>query len=249
MARREAREESPTAMDAVMDSAIDEAPAAEQYIGSGIAILDDLRNAYLAGGREESIANRERRMHGLMASRRAEVTMTLLLMVDDGGPIANLLNDALLGQRWNADAEKPVASAIPLHARIELQSLRMRCPRCEDGSCGRVGKYHDVVYKTGQKSGDKQMHETIQAMGGTVEDNVRCRVDPETGRFSLPPLEAKKALRQWGEHAVRAKRRWVDREHKKGDRWLIREVAHHDKYANATIHGAVRQDEQPMVVL
>lgn len=241
MARREARDESPTA---------EETRIVEENVhqGNGLQLLTDLRTAYLAGGRSESSEAREQRMMAILMRRRDEVTVTLMLMIEGSDDrIAYILNNALLGMRYDVNAERPIAGmAPPLHSTIRLQSLRKRCAGCEDGSCGRVGKYHDVVYKSGQKSGTGQELKEIVGVGGTVEDNVLCEVDPETGLFSLPPLEAKKALRQWGENAVRATRRWVDRTLKKGDRWKIREVAHYNLYANAVLSGAIRKDVPAM---
>lgn len=241
MARREARDESPTAEEIRLVE--ENAPA-----GNGLQLLTDLRTAYLAGGRSESAEDRERRMMAILERRRDEVTMTLLLMVEGSDDrIAYLMNNALLGMRWNADDQRPIQGmAKPLHPVIKLQSLRKKCPQCEDGSCGRVGKFHDVVYKTGQKSGTAAEHSLILAMGGTVEDNVLCEVDPETGVFTLTPLEAKKALNQWGENAVSPTRRWVDRKERKGDRWKIRELRHHELYANAVMTGALRKDVPAM---
>ena len=244
MARREAREESPTAeqVRVVEDTRVP---------GNGLQLLTDLRTAYLAGGRSESNEARERRMMAILDSRADEVTMTLLLMIEGSDDrIAYLINNALLGMRWNADDQRPVmGQAPPLHDRIELQSLRTKCQGCETGACGYVGKFHPIVYKSGQKGGTAQEHKIIVAMGGTVENNVLCDVDPETGRFSLSPLEAKKALRQWGEHAVPPTRRWRDRSTQKGDRWLIREVRHHELYANAVLTGALQKDVPAMTAL
>lgn len=248
MARREARDESPTA---------DETRIVEENVhqGNGLQLLTDLRTAYLAGGRSESSEAREQRMMAILERRRDEVTMTLLLMIEGSDDrIAYILNNALLGMRFDVNAERPIPGAAPpLHSRIELQSLRKSCPKCRAYAeneaaprCERQDRYHDVVYKTGQKSGTGQEHRLITAMGGTVEDNVLCEVDPETGRFSLVPLEAKKALTQWGENAVRPTRRWVDRALKKGDRWKIREVAHYNLYANAVLSGAIRKDVPAM---
>lgn len=217
----------------------------------GLGLLHDLRSAYLSGDRHESQEHRQERMYRLIAARRDEVTVTLMLMLHDGDPIAYLLNCALLGMRYNKDSEHDIEHAAPpLHEAIVLQSLRMRCQLCDqrgERNCGRKGKRHDVVYKTGVKSGTGAEHRMIEAMGGTVDTNVLCRVDPDTGLFSLPPLEAKKALRQWGEFAVRAPRRFVNREARKGDRWLIREVRHFELYANAgPLTGIVQQDNAAM---
>lgn len=249
MARREAREESPTATETRM----------EENQGNGLQLLTDLRTAYLAGGRSESNEAREQRMMSILERRRDEVTMTLLLMIEGSDDrIAYLVNNALLGMRWNADDHRPVMGAAPpLHPEIHLQSLRKSCAKCrayaeneEAPRCERQDRYHDVVYKTGQKSGTGQDHRIITAMGGTVENNVLCEVDPDTGYFTLSPLEAKKALMQWGENAVRPTRRWVTRARDgsppRGDRWLIREVRHHELYANAIVTGALRKDVPSM---
>jgi hypothetical protein len=221
---------------------------------AGLRILDDLHAQYLAGGSHEAPASREQRLYEMLAYRKDEVTMTLLLMTPEGDPCHYVMNNALLGMRYNRDSERvEMHAARPLHQEIVLQSLRKSCAACkaheEDKrapKCERQGKYHPIVYKTSTKSGTGQQHRMIVAMGGTVEDNVLCDVDPETGLFTLEPLEAKKALRQWGENAVRATRRWVDREKKKGDRWKIREVRHFELYGNAALSGVIRQDVPAM---
>ena len=218
-----------------------EASAKAPTAGTGIRILDDLRATYVAGGPHEAPADRLRRLFTMMEERRDEVTTTLSLMLERVDPIGHYMNLALLGMRYDPDTERDEEGrAEPLHRRIELQSLRMKCPQCEKNQCGRKGKFHDVVYKTSQKGGTGSERNMITAMGGTVENNVLCEVDPETGRFYLSPIEARKALRQWGEFAVNPKRRWVDRQNRKGDRWKIREVAHYERYAFAVL-----QDTKP----
>lgn len=220
----------------------DESPTA-----SGILLLDDLYAALLAGGRDESSERRESRMHGILRARSDEVTLTLMLMIPDGDPLHYIMNNALLGMRYNNDTKRPeMGAAEPLHRQIVLQSLRKKCPECEGNKCGRKGKYHDVVYKTSSKPGTASQHRLVTGMGGTLQNNVLCEVDPDTGLFSLPPLEAKKALREWGENVIRPGRRWVNREKKTGDRWKIREVRHFELYANTAINGAVGRDVPAM---
>lgn len=224
---------------------------------SGLRLVDDMHAAYLAGGVGESQERREERMYALIAQRQEEVTMTLMLMLSDMDPLHNVLNNALLGLRYSKDMQRPEFDAVPLFPWIELQSLRKSCPKCrahkekpkEAPKCERQGQYHNVTYKTGSKSGTAADHRMITGMGGTVENNVLCEVDPETGRFRLPPLEAKKALREWGENVIKAHRRHPEKDPSKGDRWKIREVRHFELYGNAALIGSnVSQDVHSMSV-
>ncbi len=214
---------------------------------SGIGLVQDLRSALLAGGSHESPERRADRMFELIEARKDEITMTLLLMMGEGDPVAYYINSALLGMRYSKDSERDeLGAAPPLHPVIHLQSLRRHCSLCESEKCGRVGQYHNIVYRRGTKSGTGAELNMIVAMGGTADDNAECEVDPETGLFDLPPFEAKMALREWGEYAVRATRRWKDRQNQKGDRWKVRELRHHELYANAIIGSAGRKDVQTM---
>lgn len=216
--------------------------SAQAPTAAGLRLYHDLRAAYLQGGRYEGTEAREVRMREIIEGRRDEVTMTLLLMLPDGDPIAYALNNSLLGMKWDGNQERPVVNpdCPPLHPEILLQSLRKSCAKCrayatEEGAprCERQDQYHDVTYKTSTRGGTGKELNLISALGGSAENYVLCEVDPDTGYFTLPPLEAKKALREWGENAVRATRRWKDRVNRKGDRWQIREVAHWNLYANA----------------
>lgn len=229
MASREASAEAPTAARNVLD------------------VVQELRAAMFAGGRDEPVERREARMHALIYTRRDEITMTLRLMLHDGDPVTYLLNNALLGLRFNKDVERPEAGvASPIHPVIHLQSLRRACPKCEGNACGRKGKFHDVTYKTLAKSASSADLGLMTSMGWSTGDHVLCKVDPDTGRFSLPPGEAIKALREWGENAIRAKRRWVDRAAKRGDRWKIREIAHWELYANTQLLNQQAEHVEPM---
>lgn len=199
-------------------------PAATDRQHNPFSLVDELMHVLASIG---SIEAKHKRAMEVVQRRRDEATLTLVLS-HPHDYIVNVLNDALLGLRFDRDLEMPVASAVPVKPLILLQSLRKHCKQCKANDCGRQGKYHDIVYKTGTKSGTGAEHRLIAEMGGTPEDNVLCEVDPDTGHFSLPPLEAKKCLRQWGEHIVRP--RFKDRAAKRGDRWLVREVAHHEQY-------------------
>jgi hypothetical protein len=213
---------------------------------TGIGLLHELRAALLSGGKDEDAYSRAERMYALFERRKDEVTMTLLLMMAPGDPVAYLLNNALLGGRWNSDMQRDEwGVAPPLHPQIHLKSLRTKCSQCEGNKCGRKGKYHDITYRAGTKSGTGAELNMITAMGGSADINVLCAVDPDTGEFSLPPMEAKMALREWGEYAVRATRRWVDKANHKGDRWKVRELRHHELYANANLAGSLLHSDVP----
>lgn len=182
----------------------------------------------LAGSIRE-IAPRHEAIMELIKRRKDEATMTLVLTLADDWEVS-MLNDALLGMRMDTNTQVPVVGAArPVHRSIKLQSLKRHCRRCDskESPCGRKGKYHDIVYKTATRSGTFADHKELRMMGGQREETERCEVDPETGLFELEPLEAKKCLRQFGEHIGH---RWVDRKAKKGDRWLVREVLHHRQY-------------------
>ncbi len=100
---------------------------------SGIEIVDELHTAYISGGVAEPHAARMERMYGLIAQRKDEITMSLMLMLSDTDPLHDILNNALLGLRYSKDSERPEFIAKPLFATIELQSLRMSCATCKDG--------------------------------------------------------------------------------------------------------------------
>ena len=225
-----------------------EAKARARVEGDGgynrlVAVINELRGAYLSGGRHESDTGREVRMNALVVTRADQLTLSLVLMLPDGDPIVYLLNNAFLGMRFSKDLGRPDFTEAPLFPSIALQSLRVKCAQCSENRCGRKGKAHDVVYKTAPKSGTHVEHRLMTSMGGTTDHNVLCRADPETGLFALAPLEAKKALRQWGESVIRPRRRYTQTG---GDRWLIRDVRHYALYG-AGAFTDVTNDVQPMV--
>lgn len=227
-----------------------EASALQAPTAYAISLVEELRAVQSSLGSLPQ-ERREERLGEVIRRRKDEATVTLSLVMSEGDFLTYVLNNVLLGMVWNQDLEQPVVSRAPLHASITLQSLRRSCQACRayeaDNSierCPRQGKYHDIVYKTATKSGSGYDHKLVHLMGGQREELVRCEVDPETGHFQLPPLEAKKCLRQWGEYIARP--RWKNKQEQKGDRWVVREVRHHALYKDNSAPG--RNDVAPMIV-
>lgn len=183
------------------------------------------------------------RVMSVIERRASEATLTLVL-THNVDYVVNVLNDALLGQRYDEEG-RPSIVVPPVKPLIRLESRLMRCPQCEGNKCGRKGKRHDIVYKTGTKSGTGAEHRQIEHAGGSSIKYIRCVVDPETGLFDLTPAEAKKCLRQFGEPIARP--RWQNTIGKTGDKWIVREVDHFAHYRVSTDDAA--KDVAPLTLI
>lgn len=137
--------------------------------------------------------------------RRIGVTVTEVLL--EPVRIVKLrMQRALLGMRIDESSGLDLPSGKPVMRSVKLRSVVTRCAECagpDRNDCGRRGLPHDIDYKTGQVEGNAKELRRAASLNGTANLYERVEVDPETGDFELPVLEAIKVLKQFGQHIQR----------------------------------------------